>query len=1091
VFSSSPAGSTFDWTVNQVGASGASSGSGNGVNQVLSSTSIAVGTVTYTVTPTLNGCVGSPIDVVITVNPIPTAIATPPSETICSGATTAIALSSSPVGSSFAWTASESLATGSSAGAGSNIAQVLNTTSSNTGTVTYSVTPTLNGCIGSPIAVVVSVNPNPIVTATPALQTICEGTSTGIALSSVPAGATFNWTSSETNVTGSTAGTGASIAQILDATALVPGTVTYTINSNIGLCIGLPVDVIITVNPLPTAIASPVSQTICSTTSTSINLSSSPVGASLAWTVSESGTSGAAAGSGSTIAQTLGVTGLVAGTATYSITPTLSGCAGSPLDVIVTVDPTPTAIATPTTQTICSETAFLIDLSSSPVGSTFVWTATELGETGANAGAGSTISEVLTVTGITQGTATYTITPTLGVCIGLPIDVPILVNPIPVVTALALQDTICSATSNSITMSSVPVGAIFDWTSVDNFVTGSSGGVGNNISQVLTSTSTAVGSSIYTITPTLTGCVGLPVDVEITVNPLPTVIATPSDETLCSGQTSEIILTSSPASSVFNWTVLSANVLGSSNGGGDTIAQTLTSIVTGTSTYTIIPTLNGCTGPTANVVITVNPNPTLVTNIGQGTLCAGSSISMDVSGAVSYVWSPATGLDTNLGDAVVATPAATQTYFITGTDINNCSSIDSIAITVNPIPVTTVTLNGTICEGLSINLDANGADSYAWTPSTGLNSITDSSIVASPLVTTTYTVTGTSLNCSSTATVTVSVNPAPTINAGVDSLICYGNSIVLSGSGGVSYAWSGGVVDNVPFFPTATQTYTVVGTDANQCQDSDLVVVSITPLPIIDLVPSITSGCVPQAVDFQNNTIGAVAYNWDFGDGNTSTMTNPSNNYTSNGCYDITLTASTLNGCTFTTTYPSMVCIELTPVASFYANPSQITTDYPVSTMVNTSQDAVAYSWDFGDGTMSTVFMPEHTFPGSDITTYTVELVAYSLTGCTDTARVNIQVYEDIVYFVPNTFTPDGDNFNQTFKPVFTSGYDPYDYALFIYNRWGQVIFESHDASVGWDGTYGDAGGIVMDGTYVWTIEFKVTQTSERKKIEGHVNVLR
>ena len=159
--------------------------------------------------------------------------------------------------------------------------------------------------------------------------------------------------------------------------------------------------------------------------------------------------------------------------------------------------------------------------------------------------------------------------------------------------------------------------------------------------------------------------------------------------------------------------------------------------------------------------------------------------------------------------------------------------------------------------------------------------------------------------------------------------------------------------------------------------------------------------------------------------------------------------------------------------------------------ILNTSQDAVAYSWDFGDGTMSTVFMPEHTFPGSDITTYTVELVAYSLTGCTDTARVNIQVYEDIVYFVPNTFTPDGDNFNQTFKPVFTSGYDPYDYALFIYNRWGQVIFESHDASVGWDGTYGDAGGIVMDGTYVWTIEFKVTQTGERKKIEGHVNVLR
>jgi gliding motility-associated-like protein len=1039
----------------------------------------------------LNGCVGSPIDVVITVNPIPTAIATPASQAICSGDVTSIALTSSPVGSTFGWTVNQSLATGATAGAISNIAQVLNATTSNTGTVTYNVIPTLNGCVGSSIPVVISVAANPVVTATPASQTICVGTSTGIVLSSSPAGATYNWTSSETNVTGSSAGTGANIAQVLDATALVAGTVTYTINSNIGTCVGLPVDVIITVNPKPTAISTPVSQTICATTATSINLSSSPVGSTFGWTVSQSGTSGATPGAGSTIAQTLGVTGLVAGTTTYSVTPTLSGCAGSPLDVVVTVDPTPTAIATPTTQTICSETAFTIDLSSSPVGSTFGWTVTELGETGGNAGTGSTISEILTVTGITQGTATYTVTPTLGVCVGLPINVPILVNPIPVVTALAAQDTICSATSTSISMSSVPAGASFAWTSVDNLVTGSSVGSGNNVSQVLSSTSTAVGSSIYTITPTLTGCVGLPVDVEITVNPLPTVVATPGNETLCSGETSGIVLTSSPTGSTFSWTLLSANVLGASNGAGNTIAQTLTSTVTGTSTYTITPTLNGCTGPSSSVVVTVNPNPTLVTNISQSSICIGSSIDLSVSGAVNYDWTPATGLDTNVGDSVVATPLATQTYFVTGTDINNCSSIDSIAITVNPIPVTTVTLNDTICEGLSINLNANGADSYAWTPSTGLNSITDSSIVASPLVTTTYTATGTSLNCSSTATVTVYVKPAPTINAGVDSLICYGNSIVLSGSGAVSYAWSGGVVDNVPFFPTATQTYTVVGTAANQCQDSDQVVVSITPLPIIDLVPSITSGCVPQAVDFQNNTTGASVYNWDFGDGNTSTLINPSHNYTSIGCYDITLTASTLNGCTFTTTYPSMVCVELTPVASFYANPSPITTDYPVSTMVNTSQNAVAYSWDFGDGTTSAVFMPVHTFPGSDVTIYTVTLIATSATGCTDTARVNIQVFEDIVYFVPNAFTPDDDSFNQTFKPVFTSGYDPYDYSMFIYNRWGQVIFESHDASVGWDGTYGAGSGIVMDGTYVWTIEFKVTQTSERKKIEGHVNVLR
>lgn len=102
---------------------------------------------------------------------------------------------------------------------------------------------------------------------------------------------------------------------------------------------------------------------------------------------------------------------------------------------------------------------------------------------------------------------------------------------------------------------------------------------------------------------------------------------------------------------------------------------------------------------------------------------------------------------------------------------------------------------------------------------------------------------------------------------------------------------------------------------------------------------------------------------------------------------------------------------------------------------------------------------------------------------------INILVDCDPIYWIPNTFTPDDDSFNQYFQPVFTSGYDPYDYDLFIFNRWGQIIWESHDSSVGWDGTYG--GKNVENGTYVWRIEFKTTDTDERIMVTGHVNVLR
>jgi gliding motility-associated-like protein len=105
---------------------------------------------------------------------------------------------------------------------------------------------------------------------------------------------------------------------------------------------------------------------------------------------------------------------------------------------------------------------------------------------------------------------------------------------------------------------------------------------------------------------------------------------------------------------------------------------------------------------------------------------------------------------------------------------------------------------------------------------------------------------------------------------------------------------------------------------------------------------------------------------------------------------------------------------------------------------------------------------------------------------------MSVQVQEVLIFYVPNTFTPDGDNYNQTFQPVFHSGFDPFDFELLIFNRWGEVIFESHDATVGWDGTYGqETTEIVQDGTYTWKIEFKTKYTDERKIVTGSVNLIR
>jgi gliding motility-associated-like protein len=114
---------------------------------------------------------------------------------------------------------------------------------------------------------------------------------------------------------------------------------------------------------------------------------------------------------------------------------------------------------------------------------------------------------------------------------------------------------------------------------------------------------------------------------------------------------------------------------------------------------------------------------------------------------------------------------------------------------------------------------------------------------------------------------------------------------------------------------------------------------------------------------------------------------------------------------------------------------------------------------------------------------------------CADRATIDVVILEscpestELIYYVPNAFTPDGDEHNQMFQPIFTSGHDPFDFHMIIFNRWGEVVFESYDADVGWDGTY--ANHLAMDGIYVWKIEFKHLNVDKRTVLTGHVNLLR
>lgn len=232
-----------------------------------------------------------------------------------------------------------------------------------------------------------------------------------------------------------------------------------------------------------------------------------------------------------------------------------------------------------------------------------------------------------------------------------------------------------------------------------------------------------------------------------------------------------------------------------------------------------IVTISNPLGCAANstVSVVVHPLPPVTANATSTAVCQNSSVTLTGSGATSYTWS------NSVVDGVPFTPATTNTYTVTGTDANGCQNTDAITVTVNALPaVGANTSASAVCMNDQVTLTGNGANTYTWS-----NSVVDG-VPFAPASTNTYTVTGTDGNgCQNTAMVTVTVNALPNVTAtSTSAAVCAGDSVAVMGGGANSYAWSGGVMDGVPFVLSTTTTYTVTGTDANGCQN--MASVSIT-----------------------------------------------------------------------------------------------------------------------------------------------------------------------------------------------------------------------------------------------------------------------
>ncbi len=950
-------------TLNASGATTYSWSPGTGLSGTTGASVTANPTVTttYTIVGTTGTCTSS-ITSTVTINPTPTLSVN--SATICRGASTTLTATGA---TTYSW----SPGSGLSATTGASVV------SSPTATTTYTIVGTTGTCTSS-VTSTVTVNPTPTITVNS--PTICSGTSTTL---NAGGATTYSWGPG----TGLSGTTGASV------TANPTVTTTYTVVGTLATCTSSATSTV-TVTPTPTVTVN--SPTLCVGGSTTLNAGGATT---YSWTPG----TGLSSTTGGTVTANPGTT------TTYTVIGTTATCTAQAVTT-VTVNPTPTI--TVNNPTMCpGNTATLTATGAStytwaPAGTlssstgttvnatptvTTTYTITGTSVAGCTATATSTVtiggsitpvvnsaticagnSTTLTATGGTTytwspgtglsstsgstvtanpgATTTYTITGSTSGCTGTTTAV-VTVDPLPVVTVNS--PSICVGNSTTLNASGATT---YSWSPG----TGLSGTTGASVTANPTVTTT------YTVVGTSATCTAQAVTT-ITVNPTPTV--TVNNGTVCNG--GSVVLTASGAST-YTWSP------------GTGLSATTGASVTGTPTVTTNYTVSatsaaGCPG-TATTSITVVTNPTLTVN--SATICMGDSATLNASGTVTYSWSPATGLSATTGSTVTANPATTTTYTIVGTS-GTCTTSATAVVTVNPLPVVTVN-SGTICAGqTTATLTAGGATTYSWSPSTGLSSSSGSPVVANPGSTTGYTVTGTDANnCVNTATTAVTVNATPTLSVN-SGFICNGSTATLTATGASTYTWSpatglsstnGSTVTGNP--PSTTQ-YTVTGTDANGCIDSDTTSITIVSNPTVTV--NAAAICIGDSTTLTAN--GASSYVWTPGTGLSSTTGGSVTAFpTTTTVYTITGTAGTCSAVTTTT-------VTVNPLPAVTVNSGTICIGQQTATL--TAGGASTYTWSPSTGLSSANGSPVSATP-TVTSSYTV--TGTDANGCVNTATTTVNV---------------------------------------------------------------------------------------------------
>ncbi len=802
---------------------------------------------------------------------------------------------------SYNWT----LPAGASIASGANTRSITvnySNTAANGNITVQGVNACANGIVSANFAV--TVNPLPIAFAG-ADRSICLNSgSTTIGAASVP-GSTYSWSSVPAGFT----------STVSNPTVTPMVTTTYTVvETNPAMNCTNSNSVVVTVIPLPAAIAG-ANRAICLNSVTQIG-APAITGNTYSWT-------SVPAGFTSTVANPT-VSPLVTTTYTLIETNTAGGCTNTN-SVVVTLSPSPAAIAG-ADRTICANTTTTLG-AAAVVGSTYSWSSSP-------AGFSSTTANP-TVTPLVTTTYTVVETTTATGCTNTH-SVVVTVNPLPAAMAGANR-AICLNSGTQIGAPAVS-GSTYSWTSVPAGFTST---VANPTVSPLTTTTYIVVETI-----TATGCSNTN-NVVVTLNPFPAAIAGVT-RAVCPKE-STTLGTTAVTGNTYSWTSLPA-------GFTSTLANPTINPLT-TATYTVIETTTatGCTN-TNNVVVTVNSVPAAVAGADRS-ICFNSSSTILGAKAIpgsTYSWSsvPA-GFNSTVSNPTV-TPLLTTTYTVVETNpAMGCSSSNSVIVTVYPVPGATAGANRAICLNSSTQIGgpAVAGNTYNWTSVPAGFTSTEASPTVSPLVTTTYNLveTVTALGCINSNSVTVTLSPFPSANAGDARTVCSGEGTLLGSTAvtGNTYSWTSipagftSTLSNPTVNPLISTTYTIIETTtATGCTNANKVVVSVNPLPAA-LAGAARSICLNSSTQIGGADVKESTYSWSSSPaGFTSSVSNPTVSPNITTTYTVVET-NKAKGCTNS----NSVVVSVNPSSTAVAGVDRVICQNSSTQIGGTAVEGSTYSW--------------------------------------------------------------------------------------------------------------------------------------------------